>query len=158
MTLPQLVARADMVIQGHIISAKAELNDEQTAIWSTYRIQPLRELLNKTEGPVASTSSGGTFEVRTLGGELQIAGRTVRMRHSHLAPYEAGQQVVLFLKKTPKPDAYEIVAPPYGSLDIQDGRVVIGDPVRTSPLDGFRGADLDTVATRIQQIATPTPR
>ncbi len=110
LTLPELAAEADVIILGRITQVRSE-PEERGGIWTVVTVEVLDALKGRPSPPVT---------IRVVGGTL--GGRTLRL--AEMPEFRAGEEAVLFLKRSPSSPHHEVVGAFQGKKEIQGGRVV----------------------------------
>jgi hypothetical protein len=142
-----LLDEADLVIHALVISAKPQLNQDQTAIFSIYGVQPLRELFRGRR-----RRSGRRDSVYCKSStEVSLEGRTVRLRFSQLEPSRVDEQLVLFLQRASGSGRYYLLNTCFGCFALRAAHLATLSG-RSGALDSeFLGANLGNLPKRLRQ-------
>jgi hypothetical protein len=128
--LPELTVTSDVIVEASVLAERSFLDPDGSRIWTDYRLQLTRALKVRDGRGVEAT-----LTVRRRGGTLKFGSRAVVSTENDFLPFQAGEQYVLFLRKTSDPGVYGIVAGRHGAVPVTDG-VASG----ITPLVKFREA------------------
>jgi hypothetical protein len=91
---------ADVIVVGTVKTKKSQLTEDETFIFSNYRLDVGEVIKNGTTQPLQSNV--GSFDVTRAGGEIDIQGHRVRAILEAAQPLEEGNSYLLFLTFLPE--------------------------------------------------------
>jgi hypothetical protein len=118
-SVEQLIAEADLVVQGKIQSSTSYLSSDGKLIWSDYPIGLVHIFLGNLRLR-ARPNVVSEIVVTHIGGELQLEGKRVRVHDMRLPALPVGSEVVLLLKQR-EDGKYEIVEGGFGAFRVENG-------------------------------------
>lgn len=155
LTVEQLTAQSQVILQGNIVRSWTAWDREHKYIWTHYEV-------SITEAIRGSASS--SFTISEPGGDLD----GVHQRFSGAVAYAPGESAFLFLYKTPI-GYWRAVGGPQGKFHIEaDGRVradgqadilasVVGRPPSGTPLTALNGIEAADFKNRVRRLAATYP-
>jgi hypothetical protein len=100
-----LTCQADVVLVGSVRSKDSYLTDDETFIFSEYKVRVKEVIKNNNAFPL---QPGTHVEVVYPGGAVLIDGRKVRAIDKSFHPLKANKEYLLFLKYIPETGAYKV--------------------------------------------------
>ena len=88
LSLERLVGRSEIIVHGRVTDSRVAWNEKRTYIWTHYRVEVADTLKSSGAREVVVSVPGGILD----GVGMQISGTT---------PFEEGEEVILFLYRTP---------------------------------------------------------
>lgn len=112
-SLRDLVASADLIVEASTAGGQPSLNYAETDIYTDYPFE-LHGVL-KNSG-AANARIGDVVIVRRDRGEMVVEGRTALSEENDFPAFTAGKRYVLFLNHLPETDAYRTYGGPQGAF------------------------------------------
>jgi hypothetical protein len=117
----KMVASSDLVLVGTLEQSRVYLSDDQTELYTEYRINPTEVVVQRK--PQVSASPGAQpILMRQWGGRTEIGGVEVNVIDSNLAPLPTGVPLVLLLTRAAD-GVYELVGVSDGAFSARGGKV-----------------------------------
>jgi hypothetical protein len=153
-SLEQVVDSADLIVQGRILTKRAELSPDELYVRTVYALQPLRVFKDKRNLTVA-TVPGATPPILFFepGGVAHIDGLTISFR-SDIAAQPAlnvGEEVIVCLTSQGAGEPLHLSFGPYGLLRVAGSKVSVASKrvAQSRPLKNDGLADLQEEIQRV---------
>jgi hypothetical protein len=88
LSLPQLIEGSEIIVHGRVGRSWAAWDGDHKYVWTHYAIEVIDPIRGSGMAPVVVSEPGGKLD-------------GIEMRFSGVSPYAAGEEVVLFLYRTP---------------------------------------------------------
>lgn len=125
------VCNADAVVVGTLAEESAFLNEDETFVFTEYRLDAAEVIRNNAAAPI---KPGDSLTIVRDGGTVRLDGRAVRALTADFEPFKTGGRYVLFLRHVPATGAY--LAYLYGSFELGGAEVrALGKVPRPFPRD-----------------------
>ena len=173
LSLERLVDQSEIIVHGRILNSRVAWNEKRNYIWTHYRVEVEDTLKSSGSREVVVSVPGGILD----GVGMSISGATemhildgVGMSISGATVFEPGEEVVLFLYRTPVgyhrltgwgQGKYSIVTDKAGAKRLRTnlGSITLADPIgkpsdtpRASSLSGLDGTSLTEFRARLRDM------
>lgn len=141
-SLEQLVAEADLIVRGRVTQTKSHLSEDQYDIYTDYEILPYEILASTGTEPGRQMPGPAALVVTRYGGRMILHGVPIEVRDTNLPPFEAGAELVLFLKRKIPGTGYTVVRE-MGAFAVESGHVrpLVKPPLELKKYEGLSPSD-----------------
>src|SRR5262245_10611295 len=126
--IQEVVANAELVVRGEILTRRTLLNSDQTRVETEYTIRPIEVLKDQRRQAVKTPGTVPAIVIRHTGGHL-VTEAGLRLSTSiDIFPdaegFSVGEDVVVMLRFRPDEEVYGFSHGPFGAFRVRDGMVV----------------------------------
>ena len=148
----EIVAKADLVVQGIVSSQRTYLSDNGMELYTDYVITPTRLFFSKEIFTSTTPGQAQVLTVKRWGGQMVVDGVNVSAIDRDAARFTPGGQVVILLAFNAQERKYHLTSDVSGILSVAQDRIA---PSRSDPsyerLRGMTTAQFDAEIRRLKQ-------
>jgi hypothetical protein len=134
LSVAEMFAKSDLVIQGRVRQMTPELTPDDTSIHTDVIVEPQAVIKGNTKTSTEPTIGASSdrpgvvpgLRVRVAGGEMEINGQKARVVYSDLpvSSIQIGAVYILFLRSWPGHDEKFLTGVTAGIFEVRNGRVM----------------------------------
>ena len=122
-TFEDIVAKADLIVQGRVAPAKTYLSDDKMHLYTDYVVTAARVLLQRTGLSVQRPGMQTDVVIKQFGGTMVLEGVQISEQDDNMPPLPVGADLLLILQYNKAESKYELPGEVAGAFSVAAGRI-----------------------------------